>query len=283
MPRCQSKLNKTIGLQPKMRLTIDHKTQFHYDAPPSYGLLQLRVTPQFSQTQKVLSWQVELQGAREQVQFVDQHGNQVSLIEVLPDALQVEIAVAGKVETDLQDGVYGLHHGDMPTWFYRRQTKLTAPSHEIRAASESLLFSADNTIADLHALSQLVRDRVAYVPGQTNVSTLASEAWMAGQGVCQDHTHIFLSIARLKGLPARYVSGYLLMDDRADQDASHAWAEVCVDGLGWVGFDISNSISPDERYVRIAQGLDYTDAAPTTGVTLGAGRESLTVSIQVQQ
>ena len=168
-------------------------------------------------------------------------------------------------------------------WFYRRQTRLTTPTPDIRSAGETLMFSAENTIGDLHALSQMIRDRVAYAPGQTDISTTAGDAWLSRRGVCQDHTHIFLSIVREKGLPARYVSGYLLMDDFTDQDASHAWAEVCIDGLGWVGFDVSNGISPDARYVRIAQGSDYLDAAPTTGLTMGAGQETLSVSIQVQQ
>ncbi|MEL7109400.1 MAG: transglutaminase family protein [Pseudomonadota bacterium] len=266
-----------------MRLNIDHRTVFQYDEPPSYGLLQLRTTPQTSAAQRVISWATAFEGGQEQVRFLDHHGNLVQLIEVLPDTTRISIDVKGEVETLSEDGVYGHHRDAMPTWFYRRQSALTEPTQDIRAAGEALIFSAENTISDLHALSQLIRDRVAYVPGETDISTTAGEAWSAGTGVCQDHTHIFLSIVREKGLPARYVSGYLLMDDRADQDASHAWAEVCIDGLGWVGFDVSNGISPDARYVRIAQGADYMDAAPTTGLTLGAGQENLSVSIQVQQ
>jgi transglutaminase-like putative cysteine protease len=73
------------------------------------------------------------------------------------------------------------------------------------------------------------------------------------------------------------------MDDRIDQEAGHAWAEAHVDALGWVGFDVSNGISPDARYVRVATGLDYTGAAPVRGLRYGAGGESLDVAIQVQQ
>ena len=74
-----------------------------------------------------------------------------------------------------------------------------------------------------------------------------------------------------------------MMDDRIDQDASHAWAEAHVEGLGWVGFDVSNGISPDERYVRIATGLDSRDAAPITGIRRGALDETMIVSLQIQQ
>lgn len=266
-----------------MRLTINHTTQFHYDEPPSYGLLQLRAAPQSCAAQTVIEWDVSLEGARQQARFFDQHGNCVDLIEVLPDAQMLEIGVSGEVSTLSSDGILGLHQHAMPLWFYRRQTALTALDENLIALAESIVLPSENTIADLHTLSQLVREQVAYTPGETGVATTAGEALQNGKGVCQDHSHIFLSILRHKGFPARYVSGYLLMDDRTQQDASHAWTEVYLDALGWVGFDISNGISPDERYVRIAQGLDYADAAPTRGLTLGAGRENLIVSIQVQQ
>jgi transglutaminase-like putative cysteine protease len=115
------------------------------------------------------------------------------------------------------------------------------------------------------------------------VETSAEAALAAGQGVCQDHAHIFIGAARLLGLPARYVSGYLMMDDRVDQEAGHAWAEAYVAGLGWVAFDVSNGISPDERYVRLATGFDYRDAAPVTGISIGAGEIELEVRLAVAQ
>jgi transglutaminase-like putative cysteine protease len=105
----------------------------------------------------------------------------------------------------------------------------------------------------------------------------------AWRGVCQDHSHIFVAAARAMGYPARYVSGYLMMNDRVHQDASHAWAEAHVEGVGWVGFDVSNGISPDARYVRVATGLDYREAAPVSGLRFGRGGEALSIDIQVQQ
>lgn len=74
-----------------------------------------------------------------------------------------------------------------------------------------------------------------------------------------------------------------MMNDRIDQEATHAWAEAHVEGLGWVGFDISNGISPDPRYVRVATGRDYRDAAPITGISFGSSAEMLTVDIAVEQ
>lgn len=74
-----------------------------------------------------------------------------------------------------------------------------------------------------------------------------------------------------------------MMSDRVDQDATHAWAEIYIEHIGWVGFDVSNGYSPDERYVRVATGLDYKDASPISGLRYGPGGEDMIVTLQVQQ
>jgi transglutaminase-like putative cysteine protease len=135
----------------------------------------------------------------------------------------------------------------------------------------------------LHALIGLIRERIEYKTGTTEVTTTAEDAIAHGEGVCQDHAHVFIAAARKLGLPARYISGYLMMEGVEDQVATHAWAEAHVEGLGWVGFDVSNGISPDERYVRLAIGLDYRDAMPVSGIRTGQGSEELAVHISVQQ
>ncbi len=127
------------------------------------------------------------------------------------------------------------------------------------------------------------RGALPYRGGITDTETSAGEALSGAGGVCQDHSHIFLAAARHLGIPARYVSGYLLIDGVTDQSASHAWVEAHVDGLGWVGFDVSNGISPDNRYIRVATGFDYQDAAPITGLSYGARDESMVVSLRVEQ
>jgi len=137
-----------------------------------------------------------------------------------------------------------------------------------------------------HALSAAILDTVGYEGGNTHSGTTAEEAITGGTGVCQDHAHIFISAARMMGFPARYVSGYLKLDAdlETSQDAAHGWAEAHIDGIGWIGFDVSNQISPDERYVRVATGLDYTEAAPIHGMRYGdTAGESLSVDIEVHQ
>ena len=138
-------------------------------------------------------------------------------------------------------------------------------------------------ISELHALSEHIRTAVPYALGVSNPDWTSEDAITAAQGVCQDHSHIFIACARAMQLPARYVSGYLMLNDTTTQEAMHAWAEVHVDGLGWVGFDVSNGVSPDTRYVRVATGLDYSDAAPISGTRIGGASEELHVRINVVQ
>ncbi|MEL6795044.1 MAG: transglutaminase family protein, partial [Pseudomonadota bacterium] len=124
--------------------------------------------------------------------------------------------------------------------------------------------------------------------GVTDAATTASDALKLGAGVCQDHAHVLIAAARSQGAAARYVVGYLYVGDGEeaefpDATASHAWAEIWVDGLGWVGFDPSNGICPTERYVRLACGLDAPDAAPLRGAVTGVTDETLEAEVQVVQ
>ena len=126
--------------------------------------------------------------------------------------------------------------------------------------------------------------RVRYRIGATDAASPAAEAFAKGEGVCQDHAHIFLSICRTLGVPSRYLSGYLWADSgEGTYEANHAWAEAFVDGLGWVSFDVANCVAASEAYVRVAQGRDYLDAAPVRGLWRGDGTEALTVSVRVSQ
>ena len=135
----------------------------------------------------------------------------------------------------------------------------------------------------LHELSTRILESIKYSKGKTDINTTAEIAMEIGAGVCQDHTHAFITSARLLGFSSRYVSGYLSNGMNESQVATHAWAEVYIMGLGWFGFDISNGISPDERYVRLATGFDYADVIPISGVRIGNGEEQIKTEITFNQ
>ncbi len=266
-----------------MRLKIRHTTHYHYTQPVSHGLQRLRLTPKSTQGQQVLEWRMDIAGGTPQAEYEDHNHNRTTLITVEPGVSAVQIHCDGVVQTADNAGVIGHHAGHMPLWAFLTQSLLTRPGPKIRSMMAQLDDPRGDVLASLHALSQAVIGSVSYVIGATDVATTAEEAAAIGSGVCQDHAHIFIGAARALGVPARYVSGYLMMDDRIDQEAGHAWAEAHVAGLGWVGFDVSNGISPDARYVRVATGRDYREAAPVSGVSYGAGDSSLEVLLAVEQ
>ncbi|MEO0493799.1 MAG: transglutaminase family protein [Actinomycetota bacterium] len=264
-----------------MRLSITHTTTYRYDEPVIYGLHELRLIPRSGPTQDVEWWDTQTAAGTRQVRFTDHHRNIVELVRAEPGATETIVVATGDVVTADTAGVVGPEHGHTPGWLYRRDTELTAPGPNVRRLARA----ADRDAADLdvlHGLSALVREAVDYIPGTTEVDSTAEAVVESASGVCQDHAHVFVTAARMLGYAARYVSGYLFVAG-GQEDASHAWAEVSVEGLGWVGFDIANQISPDERYVRLAVGLDYRDAAPISGVRRGTGGETLEVDVSVTE
>jgi len=265
-----------------MLLTIKHTTAYTYETPVEFALQQVKLRPLDSVVQMVPDWTVEVGGGKVETSYKDHYGNHVDLVSAERGTTNLSITASGTVETRDSAGVFGKVYGRAPLWLFAQSTSLTQAGAQVKELAKTLS-SARDTLDGLHDLSAEVLKRVPYEAGHTESATDAEMAIEIGKGVCQDHANIFVSAARSVGLPARYISGYLMMNDRVDQDASHAWAEVHLKDLGWVGFDVSNGVSPDERYVRIAIGRDAHDAAPVYGLRGGAGDENLVVSLQVQQ
>jgi transglutaminase-like putative cysteine protease len=265
-----------------MELSVRHTTEYLYDKPVDFALQQLRKRPLETSTQIVHDWEVEIDGGVVETSYRDHFGNHVDLVSASPGTSKLAITATGRVETKDTAGVLGRVYGKAPLWLFAQQTALTEPGEAIRGLA-AMLENPAQSVAALHELSAAILEATPYESGHTNSRTTAEQAMALGKGVCQDHANIFISAVRAAGLPARYVSGYLMMDDRVHQDATHAWAEVHVDDLGWVGFDVSNGMSPDHRYIRVAIGRDAHEAAPVFGLRGGAGDESLIVSLQVQQ
>ncbi|QNE04027.1 transglutaminase family protein [Croceicoccus marinus] len=265
-----------------MRLAVHHRTRYSFGDPVVHALQRLHLTPKSTSGQRVLDWKMSYEGAYEQLQFDDHNMNTTVLIAIEPGVKEVVIDCEGTIETADNHGIIGRHAGHLPCWHFSGHTDLTRPGARMRALADKFDPGAD-TLPMLHELSAAVLDAVAYQTGRTDSATRAEEALGTGEGVCQDHAHIFIGCARLLGVPARYVSGYLMMDGQEMQDAGHAWAEAHVDGLGWVGFDVSNQICPDERYIRVATGQDYAEAAPVKGISLGGSDAGLDVELSIRR
>jgi len=264
-----------------VKLSINHVNTYAYDRGVDYALQQVRLTPKSNSQQTIVDWSVEIEGGKKELAFDDHHGNHTLTVSMLPDHDTIKIKATGTIETHDNTGVLGLVYGRVPLWHYMQFSSRTKPGKNIRALARKI--DTKDTLNSLHDLAGEILTHAKYSKGQTFVDTTAEEALSLGSGVCQDHAQIFISACRHAGIPARYVSGYLMMNETIDQEATHAWAEAYVDQLGWVGFDVSNGISSDERYVRIATGLDSEEASPISGLRMGIGEESMIVSLQIQQ
>ena len=253
-----------------MRLTIEHHTQYVYSSPVNYTIQQLRLTPQSGFGQHVKYWDIKVQGQLHA--FEDAFGNTTHTLVVDTPHTELSVTVVGEVETGVND--YSQQQ-PLPLTIYLRDTPLTLADEEITA------FSAVFKQKPIDDLMHALVDKVGYIKGATEVNTTAIEAFKLGQGVCQDHAHVFIACCRSLGYPARYVSGYLFTQDGSLMQ-SHAWVDVWFDNT-WQSVDVSNSCHAGETYVRLATGLDYRSASPVTGMRSGGGVEGMATSVVVNQ
>jgi transglutaminase-like putative cysteine protease len=264
-----------------MRVAIRHVTRYAYDAPGSHSVQRLRLTPNDNPAQTVRSWTIEADGMEGATDYIDGFGNRVHVITHHGPYRELTIAAHGEVDTIDTGGMLGDLIETADPRVFLRPTPLTKSSRAIDALATGL--PQVDALERMHRLLEAIASRVAYDTVATHAGTSAADAFSAGQGVCQDHAHIFIAAARKLSVPARYVTGYLHVEGEAVSAANHAWAEAWLSGLGWVGFDPANHICPTERYVRLACGFDAASAAPVTGTHRGGGTESLTVDVVVRQ
>ena len=173
--------------------------------------------------------------------------------------------------------------------FYRYASPLTQVTPELETFYESVVkdadcgavqgapggFSAMNALEKAQFLCAKVNEHFTYTPGETNVMTTAGEAFVTGKGVCQDYAHVLITLCRMAGMPARYVSGLFV-----GEGASHAWTEIWMDGL-WYGIDPTHNCPADEKYLKLCIGRDYSDCPLERGVFSGWAEQTQKVFTKV--
>lgn len=269
-----------------MYLTIRHDTSYRYESTVHYSIQQLRLTPASGAAQIVRRWSIDAPGKLDAT--FDAYGNVLHTLVINKPHSEIRLQVAGEVDTiPLVDGLLRDAVGPIPLEHFTCSTRLTEADAAIRelAASVPSLTSS----AGLIALSEQIMQRVKYTPGVTEVTSTAAQALALGNGVCQDHAHLMLACCRARGIPARYVSGYIDPGDvaamqassAAPHGASHAWVDVWLEGKGWISIDVTHAAFASEIYCRLAVARDYEAAAPVRGRRIGGLEEQLKVSVTV--
>lgn len=274
------------------RLRITHTTGFNYgdDVTASYN--EARMLPRTSDGQLVLFANLEIQPNALNNNYVDYWGTRVSSFEILTPHSDLSLTATSLVEVRPREHFErNLGWKELGELIERAtanveqlaQTPLTEPPDGVLELARDLVASKEPCDAAL-AICTAIGERIAYVPGATEVHTTASEAWEQKKGVCQDITHLAIGALRSVGIPARYVSGYLHPDPDAPLGEtvigeSHAWVEwFCGD---WRGFDPTNLIDIGDRHVSVGRGRDYNDVAPLRGVYAGQHASTLFVTVEI--
>ncbi len=284
-----------------MLLEIRHVTQYHYERPVRESLMELWMQPQKTARQRLISFELDLNPAAQVFSYADSFGNAVYHFDVPQPHDKLTIVARSAVETEppgeRPDAL------DMGEWdrlrseFVRGECFDFLRMHGFVETTEALnAFVDEHNLDDLRRrdpltamrmLSETIYQAFEYQPGVTDADSPIDLALSAGRGVCQDFAHIMLAVCRSWNVPARYVSGYLFTDrdagDRSDPDATHAWVEVFLPSLRWVGFDPTNNMMTGERHVAVAVGRDYADVTPSRGVYKGDSDSELAVGVSVRR
>ena len=286
------------------RYRVEHETRHTYTAPVSQSWQLARLTPRALPWQTLLSHALHVDPpADERHDALDVFGNTVTHFglhgahRVLRVRMQCTVEVGERPplpnrDGDAWEGVrYGVRtrrHGDVIEAARMSEPSPLVPLSEAawQYAAASLTTGRDWLKAVLDLMHRIHLD-FEFEPGATTVSTSVDEVLQQRSGVCQDFAHLMLACLRGHGLPARYVSGYLLTDPPPGQprlmgaDASHAWVAAYAPGCGWVEFDPTNDQLADARYITLAWGSDFADVAPLRGVILGGGEQGLHTAVSV--
>jgi transglutaminase-like putative cysteine protease len=276
------------------RLRIEHTTSVRYPGPVISSFNEARMTPLTTPSQITLESRVTAGPGVPVWTYNDYWGTFVSVFDLPEPHDDLVIRAAATVETEPFGGLPAA--GDRPSWSELAQqsskgrllefllpTALTTVAGEISAAGcEAVAGLSPDAAAE--ALSARVREHVTYMPGATGVRTNAQEAWDKGQGVCQDMAQLTVAMLRAAGLPARYVSGYLHPDPKAEPGRtsvgqSHAWIEYWAGS--WTPLDPTSGAPVGERHVVVARGRDYGDVPPIKGIYHGASGGDMKVTVEV--
>lgn len=280
-----------------MKYQITHTNIFRYDTEVEQSLNTTRLKPRNNECQRLISHDIKISPHSLTRDNIDIWRNAVGTFFIAEKHSVLEVISVSHVSVQRAPYIYQIHYSDEMRYIFhsdlfrehylpflttsRFTTLLYDQLEEILAAvgpmKNPLKFACDLMTYLFHSIT--------YDPTATTIDTTATEVWKQRRGVCQDYTHVMLGVLRYVNIPARYISGYLYVgddDNLIGDTATHAWVEVMVPGVGWIGLDPTNNVEVLENHINLCVGRDFRDVAPIEGVYQG-GMHTLEVKVQVEK
>lgn len=288
--------NGSASPAPGTKLSVLHRTVFHYGSPVTQSVNTLHLEPRTFPYQKTLGALIRIIPATRVRKFTDLFQNITHHFELPGPHIRLEIEsrirvhnlpldISAASREATQEGFKDLSIREQ-IWPYLQESRWVSRHPEVWRQALDLVAPFQSVYDQATALMQWIYQEFRYEPGSTSVSTHLEEAFAMRRGVCQDFTHVMLGLCRAVGIPARYASGYLYngpRDTLVGAQASHAWSEIYLPAAGWIGFDPTNNTLADDRYVKIAVGRDYEDVAPVRGNYHGTGHCRMEITVEVEK
>ncbi|MER2107250.1 MAG: transglutaminase family protein [Solibacillus sp.] len=280
-----------------MKYRIKHMNIFRYETEVEQSLNTIRLKPRNNERQRLISHHVKINPVSMTRENVDIWRNMIATFFIAEKHKELEVTSYSHVSVQRAPYIYQIQFSEeMRNIFYSQlfrehylpylttsqfTTMLPMQLESIVAA----IGEPDNPVKFACDLMTYLYNSITYDPYATTVETTANEAWILKRGVCQDYTHIMLGVLRHFGIPARYISGYLYVgedDNLVGDTATHAWVEVMLPGIGWIGLDPTNNVEVLENHINLCVGRDFRDVSPIEGVYQG-GEHTLEVKVQVEK
>lgn len=278
--------------------SIRHLTRFRYSESISESIMETRMHPRSDTHQHCLTFSLSVSPRCRVFSYRDHLGNNIQHFDIPGEHNQLVIVAESVVEQQVLPDVpaflapdaWGaldemIEAGDY--WEMLLPSKFAVETPALTQLAEKMgVTRRDDPLMLVQELNQRLYDYFEYEPRSTHVDSPIDDAIVSGKGVCQDFAHTMIALLRHVRIPARYVSGYLYRGredhDRSTPDATHAWVDVLLPHLGWVGFDPTNNLIAHHRHIRTAVGRDYADVPPTHGIFRGSTESELYVAVHVE-
>jgi transglutaminase-like putative cysteine protease len=278
--------------------SVTHVTRFHYQGPVHESVMEVRLAGRSDGRQEVQGFELDTNPAAAVFSYEDAFGNKVHHFDIVPPHEELVVEARMRVRTSsarvLPDR---LEHSAWDTlarlradgelWDFFEPSPRVPVSSAVRAFAAAIgAVRTSDPLTCFQGIVSAVHRALVYAPDSTTVDTRVDDVLETGRGVCQDFAHVALALARMHGIPCRYVSGYVAPNHDQDQNqrlTSHAWIEAWLPGLDWTPLDPTHDLVAGERHISVAVGRDYGDAAPTRGVFRGGPAGSLSASVRIEQ